>query len=173
MWIERHILPNWNGPVPWHGLPVSTTMGRVGRVKITLDIHDALLARSKRHAQKTGLPLRAVVEEDLQNVLSPGASRPRYQLPDWSHGDASRRNPLQALSWQELCEMAYGGPQTRCLPSPLEDNLQAELQIPGSASTADLTEGRVAELGVWSCEGRSVRCIEGFRTELHGKVLRD
>lgn len=84
----------------------------MGHVKTTLDIHDALLARAKRHARKTGRPLRAVVEEGLRNVLSSVPSRPQYHLPDCSYGDAGRRDPLESLSWQDLREMTYGGPQS-------------------------------------------------------------
>ena len=88
-------------------------MGNMGTVKTTLDIHDALLARAKRYARKTGRPLRAVVEEGLRSVLSSVPSRPQYQLPDWSYGNASRSDPLESLSWQDLREMTYGGSQTR------------------------------------------------------------
>ena len=35
-------------------------------MKTTLDIHDELLARAKRHARATGRPLRAVVEDGLR-----------------------------------------------------------------------------------------------------------
>ena len=88
-------------------------MGSMGSVKTTLDIHDALLVRAKRHAQKVGRPLRAVVEEGLQHVLSAVPSGQEYKLPDWSYGDASGRDPLESLSWQDLREMTYGGPETR------------------------------------------------------------
>ncbi|MDE0240046.1 MAG: hypothetical protein OXQ84_07590 [bacterium] len=42
-------------------------------MKTTLDIHDEPPARAKRHARKTGRPLRAVVEDGLRHVLAPGA----------------------------------------------------------------------------------------------------
>ena len=48
-------------------------------MKTTLDISDELLARAKRHAKKTGRPLRAVVEEGLRLALE---TRPveRYEF---------------------------------------------------------------------------------------------
>ena len=76
-------------------------------MKTTLDLSDDLLARAKRHAKKTGLPLRAIVEEGLRLVLE---ARPagRYALPDRSVGRAGDPNPLENLSWQDLREEIYG-----------------------------------------------------------------
>ena len=82
-------------------------------VKTTLDIQDELLLRAKRHAQRTGRPLRAVVEEGLRQVLANTAARPRYQLPDLSVGRASDEDPLEAYSWQDLREIIYEDPETR------------------------------------------------------------
>jgi hypothetical protein len=79
------------------------------RVKTTLDISDALLTRAKRHAKKTGKPLRALVEEGLRQVLSHETSRPQYELPDCSVGKAGAPNPLEALTWQDLRDEIYGG----------------------------------------------------------------
>ena len=45
-------------------------MGRLYKlVKTTIEISDALLARAKRHARKTGKPLRVLVEEGIRRVL--------------------------------------------------------------------------------------------------------
>ena len=77
-------------------------------MKITLDIQDELLSRAKRHAQRTGRPLRAVVEEGLRQVLSTESSRGQYHLPDHSVGEAGGRDPLEAYSWQDLREVIYG-----------------------------------------------------------------
>ena len=71
-------------------------------MKITLDIHDGLLDRAKRHAKKTGRPLRAVVEDGLRLVLAAPVLPHHYQLPDLSVGDADAADPLEAYSWQEL-----------------------------------------------------------------------
>ena len=54
----------------------------MGMMKTTLDIHDALLDRAKRHAKKTGRPLRAIVEDGLRQVLAVPVSPHHYQLPD-------------------------------------------------------------------------------------------
>lgn len=76
-------------------------------MKTTLDLSDDLLARAKRHAKKTGRPLRAVVEEGLRLALE---ARPagRYALPDRSVGRAGDPNPLESLSWQVLRDEIYG-----------------------------------------------------------------
>ncbi|MCY3783647.1 MAG: type II toxin-antitoxin system VapB family antitoxin [Chloroflexi bacterium] len=65
-------------------------------MKTTIDIQDELLARAKRHAQRTGRPLRAVVEDGLRRVLSTAAPRQRYCLPDYSVGEAGVSDPLEA-----------------------------------------------------------------------------
>jgi hypothetical protein len=80
------------------------------RMKTTLDIQDALLLRAKRLSKRTGKPLRALVEEGLQRVLSEQGGPPqRYQLPDRSVGDAAGENPLESWSWQDLRDEIYGG----------------------------------------------------------------
>ncbi len=77
-------------------------------VKTTLDIHDDLLLRAKRHARRIGRPLRAVVEEGLRQVLAAPAAPSRYRLPDLSAGDAEAPDPLESYSWQDLRETIYG-----------------------------------------------------------------
>ena len=83
-------------------------MASMGPVKTTLEIQDELLARARRHARRTGRPLRAVVEDGLRQVLSASAPRERYRLPDLSVGEAEGRDPLEAFSWQDLREVIYG-----------------------------------------------------------------
>lgn len=77
-------------------------------MKTTIDIHDELLARAKRHATETGRPLRAVVEDGLRHVLSTSTTRDRYTLPDLRVGDSGATDPLERFSWPELREMIYG-----------------------------------------------------------------
>ena len=83
-------------------------MGSMSTVKTTLDIHDELLVRAKQHAQATGRPLRAVVEEGLRHVLS-AAPPASYELPDLRVGDPQEPDPLERYSWPELRELIYGG----------------------------------------------------------------
>ena len=83
-------------------------MGSMGSVKTTLDIHDELLTRAKRHAKETGRPLRAVVEEGLRCVLAAPAPV-AYTLPDLRVGDPEEADPLERYSWPELRELIYGG----------------------------------------------------------------
>ena len=94
------------------GLPLSYLLGSLGGVKTTIEIHDELLVRAKRHAKQNGRPLRAVVEEGLRLVLSTPTTSPRYQLPDMSAGDPNAPDPLEAYSWQDLRETIYGAPGT-------------------------------------------------------------
>ena len=79
-------------------------------MKTTLNIQDELLTRAKRHARRTGRPLRAVVEEGLRQVLSTESPRGQYVLPDYSVGEAGGRDPLESYSWQDLREVIYGKP---------------------------------------------------------------
>jgi hypothetical protein len=78
-------------------------------MKTTIEIADALLARAKRHARKTGKPLRALVEEGLRRVLEEHPARTAYRLPDCSVGNPRGRNPLEAMTWQDLRDEIYGG----------------------------------------------------------------
>lgn len=83
-------------------------MARVLFVKTTVVISDPLLARAKRHARRTGRPLRALVEEGLRMVLSVEEERAPYRMPDRSVGNADAPNPLESLSWQDLRREIYG-----------------------------------------------------------------
>ena len=82
-------------------------------MKTTLDIHDELLARAKRHAKKTGRPLRAVVEDGLRQVLAAPPSRDCYRLSDLSAGQSGAGDPLEVYSWQTLRGVIYGETETR------------------------------------------------------------
>ena len=82
-------------------------------MKTTLDIHDELLTRAKRHAKETGRPLRAVVEDGLRCVLASARPRGGYELSDLRAGDPEAADPLERYSWPELREMIYGDPGTR------------------------------------------------------------
>ncbi len=88
-------------------------MASMGVMKTTLDIQDELLLRAKRHAQCTGRPLRAVVEEGLRQVLPTAGTHRRYRLPDHSVGEAGGNDPLETYSWQDLREVIYGVPGSR------------------------------------------------------------
>ena len=79
-------------------------------MKTTLDIHDELLNRAKRHARDKGRPLRALVEEGLRQVLDNPPPTHKYTLPDYSVGDSNGRDPLEAYSWQDLREIIYERP---------------------------------------------------------------
>ncbi len=80
-------------------------------MKTTLDIHDELLGRAKRHALRTGRPLHAVVEEGLRQVLRNESRRKRFRLQDRSVGEPGAKNPLEVYSWQDLREVVYGKPR--------------------------------------------------------------
>ena len=79
-------------------------------MKTTIDVHDELLARAKRHARENGVSLRAVVEEGLRLVLSTIRTAEPYRLPDLSVGDPNDKDPLEAYTWQDLSEMIHEHP---------------------------------------------------------------
>ncbi len=83
-------------------------MGMLYCMKTTIDIADALLARAKRHAKRSGIPLRAVVEEGIRRVLAAEDAPTTYRLPDLSVGDARDENPLERMSWPDLRDAIYG-----------------------------------------------------------------
>ena len=66
-------------------------------MKMTIEIHDELLARAKQHARATGRSLRAVIEDGLRQVLAVPESKSNYQLPDLSVGDPNAADPLSSL----------------------------------------------------------------------------
>ena len=82
-------------------------------MKTTVDIHDDLLARAKRHARDSGRPLRAVIEDGLRRVLSPPTPPEPYKLSDLREGDPDAADPLEQYSWPELREVIYGDRGTR------------------------------------------------------------
>lgn len=82
-------------------------------MKTTLEIQDALFERAKRHARRVHRPLRAIVEEGLRRVLADASPRSAFRLRDASVGDPKGRDPLEALSWQDLRAEIYGEPPSR------------------------------------------------------------
>lgn len=82
-------------------------------MKTTLDIKDELLLSAKKLADRTGRPLRAVVEEGLRLVLSEQPRSQSFQLEDCSVGDPDQLDPLESLSWQDLREEIYREPGHR------------------------------------------------------------
>ena len=77
-------------------------------MKTTLDIHDELLARAKRHAKETGRSLRAVVENGLRRVLADAGQHHHYELPDLRVGDPNSPDPLATCSWSAWRDLIYG-----------------------------------------------------------------
>ena len=78
-------------------------------MKTTIDIHDVLLERAKRHAKARGWTLRAVVEEGLRRVLDEPAPAVPYKLEDCRVGDPDGENPLKHYTWPELRDLIYEG----------------------------------------------------------------
>lgn len=78
-------------------------------MKTTVEIPDALLEHARRHARRSGQPVRALIEEGLRLVLQAGSERADYRLPDRSVGVAGGPNPLEAMTWQDLRDEAYAG----------------------------------------------------------------
>ena len=84
-------------------------------MKVTIDIHDELLRRARRYAQRTGRTLRAVVEDGLRLALekSPAPEkRPRraHRWKDLSVGEPGDPNPFEKYTWAEMLALSYGLP---------------------------------------------------------------
>lgn len=77
-------------------------------MKTTVDIADALLSRAKKHARRTGRPLRVLIEEGLRRVLDEDTAPAPFRLVDRSVGEPGAKNPLEGLSWHELRDEIYG-----------------------------------------------------------------
>jgi hypothetical protein len=82
-------------------------------MKTTLDIKDELLRQARKLAQRSGRPLRAVVEEGLRLALAQQQEATGYRLKDFSVGDPGGPDPLESLTWQDLREEIYGEPRVR------------------------------------------------------------
>ena len=78
-------------------------------MKTTIEIHDVLLERAKRHAKARGCTLRSVVEDGLRRVLDEPAPAVPYKLPDLSVGDPDGEDPLKHYTWPELRDLIYEG----------------------------------------------------------------
>jgi hypothetical protein len=84
-------------------------MGYISHMKTTVEITDTLLNRARKHARRTGRPVRALIEEGLRLVLERQPRREKYRLADLSVGDPDDENPLETFSWQDLRDEIYGG----------------------------------------------------------------
>ena len=77
-------------------------------MKTTVEIPDALLDQARRHARRSGRPVRSLIEDGLRLVLQAESTGERYRLPDRSVGEEGAANPLESLSWQDLRAEIYG-----------------------------------------------------------------
>ena len=77
-------------------------------MKTTVEIHDALLLRAKRHATENGATLRSVIEDGLRRTLNEAEAPKPYTWPDLSVGDPTDPWPLDSYSWPELRDLIYG-----------------------------------------------------------------
>lgn len=73
-------------------------------MKITVDIHDELLAQAKQHAEDTGRTLCSVIEDGLRQTLPAHTPEPPYKLADLRVGDPGAQDPLEGYSWPQLRE---------------------------------------------------------------------
>ena len=87
-------------------------------MKTTVDIHDVLLARAKRHARDRGKTLRQVIEAGLRAVLDEPPSKYEYDWPDLSVGEPGAPYPLDAYTWQDLSELIYRREPAAPAPEP-------------------------------------------------------
>ena len=86
-------------------------------MKVTIDIHDELLRRARRHARRTGRTLRAVVEDGLRSALAnpqapekPPAPCRDHRWKDLSVGELGDPNPFDKYTWAEMLALSYDPP---------------------------------------------------------------
>ena len=87
-------------------------------MKTTIDIRDELLRRAKRHAQRTGQTLRAVVESGLRLVLEEQraeeqqrTAKPHYRWKNLSVGKPGDPNPFEKYTWEAMLEISHAYPR--------------------------------------------------------------
>ena len=110
-------------------------------MKTTVDIHDVLLDRAKRHARERGKTLRQVIEAGLRAVLDEPPSKYEYDWPDLSVGEPGAPYPLDAWTWQDLSELIYRRESGGAPPAPppsdatRSDARPAAPAVPGTAAS--------------------------------------
>lgn len=110
-------------------------------MKTTVDIHDVLFERAKRHARERGKTLRQVIEAGLRAVLDEPPSKYKYDWPDLSVGEPGAPYPLDAWTWQDLSELIYrrepgGAPPDPVTPDPAPSDSALSDPDPADPTTA-------------------------------------
>jgi len=79
-------------------------------MKTTIDIADPLFERARRHAEREGTTLRALVEEGLRHVLAQKTGEKPFKLRDGSFkGPCAGMTPEFANApWSKIRRAAYG-----------------------------------------------------------------
>jgi len=79
-------------------------------MKTTVEISDAILSAAKATARREGTTLRSLVEEGLRLALERRSRGERFRLRDASVGGEGLQAGVRGASWDEIRDLAYGGP---------------------------------------------------------------
>jgi len=78
-------------------------------LKTTIDIADPLLEQARGLAAREGSSVKALVEEGLRRVIADKQRRTKFRLRRASFKGRGLQTSAQALSWDQLRELAYQG----------------------------------------------------------------
>lgn len=84
-------------------------IGKMGAVKTTIEISDALLEDARRMAAREETTLRELVEEGLRRVVSERKRRADFRLRRASFKGRGLRPHVSEGSWERLRDHAYEG----------------------------------------------------------------
>lgn len=78
-------------------------------MKTTIEISDALLAKTRRYAHRKGLTMRAIIEQGLRQVLADTQGPVEFSLPDASVSGYGLHPDVQEADWDRIRAAAYEG----------------------------------------------------------------
>ncbi len=82
---------------------------KVGSVKTTIEIADALLLEAKQLARQQGLTLRSLIEEGLDRTLKERAKTPPRAVCPVVFGGKGLQAEFRDASWRTIRNAAYEG----------------------------------------------------------------
>jgi len=78
-------------------------------VKTTVEIHDDLFRRAKKYCAEHGIPLRALIEDGLRQVLEPQQQPKRFRLKRFGFRGEGPTGPSDWPSVREIIYESRGG----------------------------------------------------------------
>ena len=78
-------------------------------MKTTIELSDELAKQAKAYAARKHIPLRAVIEKGIRQVLRNDRSTPKFKLRDASVGGNGLQKDFHGADWDKIRDAAYQG----------------------------------------------------------------